>query len=360
MNTLRGLRLPSIPVLALYAATLLCELPVIFTRTLLTLAVVALVLLLKGESPAGAEALMELALIPTAWSIFALITPLGGGWWWRQNMGGREPSERERVAYRDALALLSHHSSEPPRAPSSWFVIDSPQPDAAVCGNTLLLSRGLLESEYLPAVLTHELGHLSSSDGKLTAALNRLIIHPPPRVSEAERQTRGVHITADDRVMLTITIVGALVWLLRKTVAFAKGGLGLRIMAPFWGSHWREREYVADQFAASLGQAEELADFLEIHALIHDHPVPFIWLTEHTHPPSELRIDRLRKTGFDPPPRVAPGSEPVKAAPAEPPAAGPVGPALTEPDPSAGRSLRSAGMALPTVSQTDHRKEPGR
>jgi hypothetical protein len=28
--------------------------------------------------------------------------------------------------------------------------------------------------------------------------------------------------------------------------------------------------------------------------LIHDHPVPFIWMTEHTHPPTELRIDRLR------------------------------------------------------------------
>jgi hypothetical protein len=43
-----------------------------------------------------------------------------------------------------------------------------------------------------------------------------------------------------------------------------------------------------------LGQAEELADFLENHALIYDHPVPYIWLTEHTHPPVELRIDRLR------------------------------------------------------------------
>jgi Zn-dependent protease with chaperone function len=65
-------------------------------------------------------------------------------------------------------------------------------------------------------------------------------------------------------------------------------------MAPGWGSYWREREYTADEHAASLGQAEELADFLETHALIHDHPVPFIWLTEHTHPPTELRIDRLR------------------------------------------------------------------
>ena len=76
---------------------------------------------------------------------------------------------------------------------------------------------------------------------------------------------------------------------------FARGGLGLRFLAPAWGSYWREREYTADQYAANLGQADELADFLEVHALIHDHPVPFIWLTEHTHPPTELRIDQLRK-----------------------------------------------------------------
>ncbi len=29
---------------------------------------------------------------------------------------------------------------------------------------------------------------------------------------------------------------------------------------------------------------------------MHDHPVPFIWLTEHTHPPTELRVDRLRNS----------------------------------------------------------------
>jgi hypothetical protein len=45
---------------------------------------------------------------------------------------------------------------------------------------------------------------------------------------------------------------------------------------------------------------------------------------------------------------VAPGSEPVKVAPAGPPAAGPDGPTLTEPAPSAESSLRSAGRTLPT------------
>jgi hypothetical protein len=135
------LRLPSIPAFALYAGTLLVEAPVIFTRMLLTLAAAAIVLLIKGESPGGAEALAELALIPTSWAIFALLTPFGGGWWWRANMGGRDPSERERVAYHDAIQLLQAYATEPLRLPSRWFVVDEPQPDAAVCGDTLLLSR---------------------------------------------------------------------------------------------------------------------------------------------------------------------------------------------------------------------------
>jgi Zn-dependent protease with chaperone function len=334
MSQLNRLRFPSIPALALYAASVVAEVPVIFARMLLTLAVAALVLLLKGESPGEAEGLMQLALIPTGWSLLALITPFGGGWWWGQNLGGRDPSERERSAYHDALQLLGHHVTDRVRLPSFWFVLDTPQPDAAVCGDTLMLSRGLLESEYLPAVLAHELGHLNSSDGKLTAAINRLIINPLPKTRERATRKGGVVVLGSDRVLLTVTLFGAFLWLIRKTIGFAKGGLGLRITAAFWGSYWREREYTADQYAAQLGQAEELADFLEIHALIHDHPVPLIWLTEHTHPPTELRIDRLRKASHQRV-AVAPGSEPVKAAPAGPPAAGPDGPALTEPDPSA-------------------------
>lgn len=352
------LRLPSIPAIALYAATLLSEIPVIFTRMLITLAAAALVLLAKGEPVSGAEGLIQLALIPTGWSILALLTPAGGGWWWRQNMGGREPSERERTAYKDALQTLSHHNRVPLRLPGSWFVIDTPQPDAAVCGDTLLLSRGLLESEFLPAVIAHELAHLNSSDGKLTAAINRLIINPPPRTRDTQARSE-VRLVGTDPLLLGISIAGAIAWLIRKTISFAKGGLALRVLAPFWGSYWREREYLADQYAAGLGQAEELSDFLELHALIHDHPVPFIWLTEYTHPPSELRIDRLRKANLQPI-AVAPGPEPVKAAPAGPPAAGPDGPTLTEPDPCAEQSLRSAGMALPTIVHTDLEKEASR
>jgi Zn-dependent protease with chaperone function len=297
MSQLFGvLRSPSPSTLALYVATVIAEVPVIIARTVLTVVVLVLVLLIKGEQLGGAGGLAEIALIPTGWSVLALMTPFGGGWWWAQNMGGRDPSQRERMAYQDAIEHLQAQSSGPLRLPGFWFVVDEPLPDAAVCGNTLMLSRGLLESEYLPAVLAHELGHLDSSDGKLTAAINRLVINPLPKTREKQPRQQNLVVASGDRLLLTVTAFGAMLWVLRLMIRFAQGGLGLRIMAPGWGSYWREREYTADQHAARLGQAEELADFLETHALIHDHPVPFIWLTEHTHPPTELRIDRLRAT----------------------------------------------------------------
>jgi Zn-dependent protease with chaperone function len=121
-----------------------------------------------------------------------------------------------------------------------------------------------------------------------------------------------------DRTWFAILAVARV---LAKIASFARGGLGLRITGPVLARYWREREYTADQYAASLGQADELADFLEIHALIHDHPVPFIWLTEHTHPPTELRIDRLRNlahtqltpAALPPPGEAQPGAHQIQA-----------------------------------------------
>jgi Zn-dependent protease with chaperone function len=235
--------------------------------------------------------------------MLALLTPVGSAWWWRTRAGARSPSAREVAAYNDAVDLLQAHADRPLALPARWFVLDMPQPDAAVCGNALMLSRGLLESEDLPAVLAHELGHLASPDGRLTAALNRLVIfsspfgptaeehqqqpHEQQRVDEPAREPR------DDAQLLWSAVL-CVARVLAKIAIFAKGGFGLKITGPILARYWRAREYKADQYAANLGQADELADFLEIHALIHDHPVPFIWLTEHTHPPTELRIDRLR------------------------------------------------------------------
>jgi len=151
--------------LCMFALALASELPVLFVRVVMLSFTIEILDSLNGDPSQGPQWLWVGAL-PTLWATFALLTPVGSGWWWKQRSGGRTPS--------------------------------------------------------------------------------------------------------------------------------ARGGIGLRLTRPVWGHYWRRREYAADAHAAKLGQADELADFLETHALLHDHPIPYIWLTQHTHPPVELRIDRLR------------------------------------------------------------------
>jgi Zn-dependent protease with chaperone function len=289
----------SLTALLMYTATLTLELPVLILRGFLAFCLAAIVLAITGHPTEEADTWGLLVYIPTLWSMLALAWPGGSGWWWRQRIGGRHPSQREQLAYQDALELLQDNAPEPLTKPGMWFVLDTHEPDAAVLGNTLLLSRGLLESPYLPAVLAHELGHLATPDGRITAALNRLVIHPAIYDPEPQEHYHEPTPTPslDDELFFLIAIA---LWATKKLVAFLRGGLGLYILHPIWGHYWRQREYAADQYAAALGQADELADFLEIHALLHDHPVPFIWLTEHTHPPTELRIDRLRTYAHTP------------------------------------------------------------
>jgi Zn-dependent protease with chaperone function len=295
--------------MSMYILALVAEAPVIIARYLLALLIVFAVLVIEGN-PHGSTEWALVALIPTAWSAGALFNPTGGAWWWQTRAGGREPSKREQLAYDDAVEMLQANSEKPLPLPAHWFVIDSPQPDAAVSGDALMVSRGLLETDHLPAVLAHELGHLGSPDARLTAAINRLIVFSTPFRSGAAAARSRPQMELLPRLQytpredtdafdlepgLTQALFGFL-RLLFVVSLFAKGGLGLWLTGPFWGRYWRAREYHADQYAASLGQADELADFLEIHALIHDNPIPFLWLTEHTHPPTELRIDRLRAT----------------------------------------------------------------
>jgi Zn-dependent protease with chaperone function len=304
----------SLHALSMYALTLIAELPVILARTFIVMVIAMIIIAIEHHTLATwSSTWVYIALIPTFWSMLALLTPIGSAWWWQIRAGGREPSTREQLAYQDAIEMLQANSDTPLLLPKRWFVLDNPYPDAAVIGNALMLSRGLLETEHLPAVLAHELGHLATPDGRLTAALNRLMIFTSPfRKNIAEDQTQppaGRRLPGEGFMRLKDIhhqytgptdldpMVDAVYWYLRLLFIlslFARGGLGLWITKPAWGAYWRTREYKADQHAAKLGQAEELATFLEVHALIHDHPVPLLFLTEHTHPPTELRIDRLR------------------------------------------------------------------
>jgi len=291
----------------LYACSFALQVPSAGIRWFLAYPSLWLILTILGEPtwPVSSVALL-IGFGPLALSLATLLLPIGG-WLWRQQSGGRVPSERERLIYEDALAVLAQAAPEL-RPPRQWFVLDQPTLNAAAYADSLMLTRGLLESSFLEPVLAHELGHLICSDARLAAALHRLTT-PPRRRLRFPLRTLGV---------------------------LAGGGLGVWVTGTSWAAYWRAREFAADQYAAGLGQGEALARFLDTNALEHDLPIPFAWLGRHSHPSTEHRIDRLYAQALEPD-AVAPGSEPVKAAPVGPPAAGPVGPALTEPDPSAGQ-----------------------
>jgi hypothetical protein len=179
----------SLGALSMYTLALVAEIPVIFARFLLWLLVVGVAMAI--ENGKGHVSLLFVVFIPTLWSISALFRPVGGAWWWRTRAGGREPSQRERLVYQDAVELLQSYTPKPLPLPRRWFVLDTTQPDAAACGDTLMLSRTLLETDHLPAVLAHELGHLGSPDGRLTAAINASSSSPSPSARPTQTTQNG-------------------------------------------------------------------------------------------------------------------------------------------------------------------------
>jgi Zn-dependent protease with chaperone function len=250
--------------LALYAMSVLIQFLVAPLRAGVVYGLLWLIFTILGKSTASVHVVAWLiGYGPLIVSLATLLLPLGG-WLWQQQSGGRAPSQRERLIYEDALSVLSEADRQL-RPPHRWFVLDEPDLNAAAYSDTLMVTRGLLESGYLEPVLAHELGHLNSSDARLVAALHRLTT--PPR----------------SRMRFPLRTIGFLI----------SGALGVWLMRVPWAAYWRAREFEADRYAAALGQGEGLARFLEQHALAHDLPIPFLWLTEHSHPATEHRIDQL-------------------------------------------------------------------
>jgi Zn-dependent protease with chaperone function len=299
----------------LYAVTAALEVPAIVARYVALYVAAVIALKATGNATGDASEVARLAIVPALWSAVALVNPTGGGRWWREQLGGREPSRREYEAYHGALRALEAGTMFLLAQPKMWFVLDESEPDAAVCGDALMLTRGLLEgpSESLSAVLAHQLGHLQGMDARLTAALNRLVLgvrrapkasveaktragekpatSPPPTPGPARQRTIVLPSGKAGNTMLAWMLVR---WATRMALALVRGGVGLRLTAAGWGQICREQEYEADRFAAHIGWGEQLADFLEAEQLKHDHPIPLVALTNHTHPPTELRIEALR------------------------------------------------------------------
>jgi Zn-dependent protease with chaperone function len=81
--------------------------------------------------------------------------------------------------------------------------------------------------------------------------------------------------------------------------------VALRVVRPLWDAWFRAREFKADEYAAKLGQADELAVALEHHALADDRPIPFRFLSGASHPSTEHRIQALNNYQPDQQPHAA-------------------------------------------------------
>lgn len=163
------------------------------------------------------------------------------------------------------------------RVPKHWFVAEEPGHNACAYAATMCVDRGLLESPYAAAVIAHELGHLNTSDARLTSALNLLLITPMP--------------TPTPLPLWSLPFRG-LAWL-------ATGQAVLWLTGNAWDAYWRNREYTADQFAARLGQGPALATSLEHGSLPYARSIRGMRFSRATHPYTKPRITKLRANPTD-------------------------------------------------------------
>jgi Zn-dependent protease with chaperone function len=171
------------------------------------------------------------------------------------------------------------------RAPTSFYVLDEMLPDAAVRGRTMVFTRAALECEMLPAIVAHELGHVNTLDGRLTEALVRLVLWEDPL---GPVQPAGGEYSPDfgKEGRLLFAFVR---WALR----FAGGSVPQLLLKPLWAPYWRAREFAADVYAASLGQAPDLARHLTEQELLFDTPRPRTLFDCVARPPVAYRVERL-------------------------------------------------------------------
>jgi Zn-dependent protease with chaperone function len=236
----------------------------------------------------SAEALAWIAAAaPLAYSALALALP-GRGRLWRRRHGARRPSPKEQRSLAEAFGLLQ---SVVPNLPEPHvYVLDDPLPTAATRGGSLIVSRGLLDSDSLVAVLAHELGHLHSLDARLTEALARLVLWTDPLAPPEPPGLPELHQRSEPDPH------GGLLWAaIRHLFNLAGGGTAERVLAPLWAPYWRAAEYRADAYAATLGMGEDLAIHLADFHQPFDAPRSGLLFKAALHPPVAHRIERLHE-----------------------------------------------------------------
>jgi Zn-dependent protease with chaperone function len=274
-RTLNAIQAVNLVGIGLYAVTFAAQWFGVVARYLIIYIVLGLIGLITGWPIPVETTATVLAITPLAISLLALIcspliAPLDGRWW-EISTGGRPPEQDEREAFDQAIRELQEADPQI-RPPRHWFVREEPGQNAAAYSSSLSVDRGLLESPYAPAVIAHELGHLRTSDARLTSALNLMMLTPIER--PALHPLRSLP--------------------LRGLAWFASGQAALWFTANAWQTYWRSREFAADQYAAHLGQGPALAASLEHDSLPYERSIPNMRFSRATHPYTKPRIAKLR------------------------------------------------------------------
>lgn len=244
-----------------------------------------------------------LGLWPLITSLFHVFLPVmrsGSGPTERDTLGAREPTRDELETIIDTVQRIQAASGKTIKkgAPSEWLVLDEPFPDAYTIGSTVYLTRAAIEHENLAGIMAHEMGHVAHKDGDLLLSLRRFIVPLVywvgiDRQATAAGAVLGTGSTArvgnmqteDEKIFFRFQSLKIKLWL-----AFWFGGLGLLILGRTWAQFWRYRDFMADQYAVNIGQADSLMGILEVYRHI-DVAQPYL-LTNR--PYTAERLDRLK------------------------------------------------------------------
>jgi Zn-dependent protease with chaperone function len=263
------------PGVLLYAATLAGQLVAAFARGLIATISLEFISWISGWPIPVEPIALVIAFGPLAVSLLCLLAPPLmapiNGRWWEMTTGGRPPEQDEQEAFDNAISELQEFDPNV-RPPRHWFVAEEPGHNAAAYAASLRVDRGLLESPYAAATIGHELGHLRTSDARLTSALNLLLILPME--------------TPEIRPLRTLPFRG-LFWI-------ASGQAVLWFLGNAWEMYWRSREFAADEYAARLGQGPALANSLEQTSLPYERSIQRMRFSRASHPYTKPRIAKLR------------------------------------------------------------------
>jgi Zn-dependent protease with chaperone function len=216
----------------------------------------------------------------------------GGGYLTRFVLGARQMSTREKDTIYAALLEIAERAERPVKGFSAVYILDTPFDQVNLIGTTLYISSGAVQSESLRVILAHEIGHLDNDDGRIVLALRRMVFVPFQFFLAGVRKY-STNAANPKPELKEFEAMAVFFFLMNKLIfvlcALWGGGLGVWLTSWHWAKFFRETDYKADVFVASLGYKDQLIEYLE-QGKFYDTAVPYMaaW-----HPANELRIDRL-------------------------------------------------------------------